>query len=161
MDTASIILNMVLQAVLIILVFFVLYIVAWKPFLRYLRERQNAVMALQEEARAEKEFANKLTLEAQTRLQEVNAKSDEIIETAEATAKEIVLQERANVQREVARKLELADRETEQERHRLEEEMQQNTITLASKLAAQFLTEKASEEETEKQIKKFLKKIGD
>jgi len=160
-NVTAIIFNMGLQAALIAIVFFILYIFAWKPFLRYLHERQNAVMALQDEARVEKEYAAKLSLDAQTKLQEVNEKSDEIIESAEATAKQIVLQERENVGREVARKLELADREAEQDRHRLEEEMQQKTVDLASELAAQFLSEKASEEATEKQIKQFLKKIGE
>jgi len=160
-DVTSVIFNMVVQAVLIVVVFFVLYKFAWKPFLHYLHERQNAVMALHDEARVEKEFAAKLSLEAQAKLQEVNQKSDEIIESAELTAKQIVLQERENVGREVARKLELADREAEQQRHRLEEEMQQNTINLAAELAAQFLTEKSNEEETEQQITRFLKKMGE
>lgn len=160
-EVLSVVINIIVQTLLIAFVFALLYKFAWKSFLRYLHDRQDAVISAQEEARLMKEEATTLATEAKAKLQEINQRSDKVIETAEETAKQLVTQQRETAQKEINRKLEVADKQVEQERRRLEEEMQEKAVELASELAAQFLETKASEAQTEQQIESFLKKMGE
>ena len=161
LDSLSIIFNIVVQVLLLAFVFTLLYIFAWKPFIKYLSDRQNAVIEAQESARKETEKASQVAMEAKAKLQEINGKADEIIENAEETAKQIVAKQREVAQKEITKKMEVADLQLEQERRRLEEEMEAKAVTLASDIAAQFLTSKISEEATEQQIEHFLEKMGE
>jgi|GEM_PF-2622038 len=153
--------NMIVQIVLILLIFILMYIIGWKPFLKYLKDRQKVAILAFEEAEKQKNEANEIVIQAHKKIEELNIQSAQMIANAEETAKKIVEQQRETVNKEVERKRTLAEKQIQIEQIRMEEKMQQQAIELASQVAAEFLTSKATDITTEAQIDAFLKKMGD
>ncbi|MGL5041604.1 MAG: hypothetical protein ACRC6X_00695 [Culicoidibacterales bacterium] len=158
---ATIIVNMVVQLLLVVFVFYILYRVGWKPFLTYLTERQTIVTTILTEAQTQKEDANTLFVEAQEKLLDINAKTDGILHDAEQTAKIMVEQQTQKLKKELERKRLAADAQLAADRTRLQDEMQKQAVDMATKVAGQFLSANATEEQTEKQIESFIEKMGD
>ncbi len=157
----SVIFNMGIQMLLIVFVFYILYLVGWKPFLKYLQERQNVVTTVIVEAEQQKDEATELFVAAQTKLQNINDKTEAMLQKAEKTAKLMVEQQQESLKIELERKRLAADKQIEYDKKRLQEEMQKQAVEMAAQVAAQFLESKASKEQTEKQIDTFMKKLGD
>jgi F0F1-type ATP synthase, subunit b len=153
--------NMIVQIVLILLIFILMYIIGWKPFLKYLKDRQKAAVLAFEEAEKQKNEANEIVIQTHKKIEKLNIQSAQMIANAEKTAKKIIEQQRENVNKEVERKRTLAEKQIQIEQIRMEEKMQQRAVELASQVAAEFLTSKATDITTEEQIDAFLKKMGD
>lgn len=157
----TVIFNMVIQMLSIVFVFYILYLVGWKPFLKYLEERKNVVIDVIAEAEQQKEEATELFVAAQTRLQSIDDKTEAMLHKAEQTARQMVEQQHESLKIELERKRLAADKQIEYDRKRLQEEAQRQAVEIATQVAAQFLESKASEEKTEQQIDTFMKKLGD
>lgn len=157
----TVIFNMVIQMLSIVFIFYILYLVGWKPFLKYLEERKNVVIDVIAEAEQQKEEATELFVAAQTRLQSIDDKTEAMLHKAEQTARQMVEQQHESLKIELERKRLAADKQIEYDRKRLQEEAQRQAVEMATQVAAQFLESKASEEKTEQQIDAFMKKLGD
>ena len=114
----SVIFNMGIQMLLIVFVFYILYLVGWKPFLKYLQERQNVVTTVIVEAEQQKDEATELFVAAQTKLQNINDKTEAMLQKAEKTAKLMVEQQQESLKIELERKRLAADKQIEYDKKR-------------------------------------------
>ncbi|GBU10868.1 hypothetical protein AwErysi_04840 [Erysipelotrichaceae bacterium] len=157
----TVLLNMGLQTLLIVFVFYIIYRVGWESFLKYIEERQSIVTTVIVEAQHQKDDAQVLFVEAQVKLQNINDKTEDMLKKAEATSKMMVEAQARSLKLELDNKRLAADKQLEYERRRLTEEMQKQAVDMATKVASQFLESKASKEQTEMQIESFIEKMGE
>jgi len=144
------------QVINFVILFGLLYLVAYKPIMRMLDERSRRVKESIEQTEEIKEQAEMAEKETAKRIQEANKESQKIIQKAEQAGEEIRQKAQLDAEKQTEKILKRAQVEIEQERDEIINELRQQfanlTIMTAGKVIDKTLDKKAHRELIEKAL---------
>lgn len=150
-------LKIVIHLVVIVVLGVGLYLLLYKPILRFIRNRQETIQkglddgkAMQEEGQAaKKEYDDKLaTLEEERK---------DVLAKAEEESREIIRQANLQADRDAAEIKERAAKEAAQAKKQAVDEIQTDASKVAITLAGEILRREISQEENDRLIEECLK----
>ena len=144
------------QVINFVVLFGLLYLVAYKPIMRMLDERSRRVKESMEQTEMIKEQADMAEKETAKRIQEANKESQKIIQKAEQAGEEIKQKTQLDAEKQTEKILKRTQVEIEQERDEIINELRQQfanlTIMTAGKVIDKTLDEKTHRELIEKAL---------
>jgi len=131
----------------------------YKPVMNMLDSRRQKIKGDLEQARRQKEEANKLKEKHQSELKQARKKAQQIIDEAEdrgeERAQEIIAEAREEAERIKERNL----AEIEQARQEAADELRQEVASISMMVASKFLREKLDEQEHQELIQSYIEDL--
>lgn len=158
---AQLIFDVLINALNIFVLFLFLSYMFCEPVRKLLRTRQEKIKNQLEEAASEKADAEKLKEEYQARLGEVDKEAQEMLSQAR---KKAMLNERQIVQEaqdEALRIRQRADAEIQLEKEKAQDDMKQQIVLVATRMAGKVVGASVDEEKQDALIQDTLKEMGD
>lgn len=158
---AQLLFNLVFQGIAIFLLFMAASYLLLNPVRKKLNDRKERVMREQREALENREAAVRMREEYDGKLKEINKVAEQILSDSRKKAMQRENEIIVNAKEEAGRIIAGARQEAELEQKRVNDEVKQEIISVASLLSEKFV---ASSLDTEKQnalIEQTLKEIGD
>lgn len=158
-DFEALPLQMLLHALMILILFFVLGKLVFRPILNNLQKRQAAIQSNIDSANQQKNDAARLKEEYEQKLSGVMKEREEILAKThkDAIAKETAIVEEARNEAERIR--ERAQRDIDQQREKMHEELKQETVQLASVMAGKLMQHSATVEDRQKLLDEAVKEM--
>ncbi|MDN5347031.1 MAG: F-type H+-transporting ATPase subunit b [Clostridia bacterium] len=152
--------SFLLQALDLLIVLGVLYLLLHKPLGQLMAQREQKVEATLAEAAAAKDKAESLLAEYQKKLNAARKEAQEIVEQARAlsekTREEILAEAKAQAERTLAE----ARREIEAEKARALKEIREEAATLAVLAAGKVIERALTDADHERLARQFLSEVG-
>lgn len=153
--------NQVIWSIINFLVFFgLLAYFGWKPVLRMLEEREKKIAADLNHAENEREAAARARHEYEQRLREAQAKVEEMLTQAQATAAQLREQQLRQTQDEAAAILARAEQTIARERDEALAQLRREVADLAVEVARRVIERDFSEEDQRRLAREFVEEIG-
>ncbi|MBC8205047.1 F0F1 ATP synthase subunit B [bacterium] len=137
----------------------VLRVVAWKPILAMLEARENKIRGDLDNARSEREKAEKITVDLEKRLQEARKEAYEIIAMSRQAAESVREETIENARKDSALMVERAKAEIQLEREKTAQALRAELSGLVIAAAAQIIGKKLSPEEHLDLIRKTIEEV--
>ncbi len=145
----------------LLLLYFILKKVLYKPVVSIMEQRKNEVEGIYSSARSEKEEAEGLITEYTAKLNNAKDEASEIIKNATVYAKkneEAIIEEARSEAKKI---MEKASAEIEQERKKTYENIKTDISELSVAIAQKIIQKEISKEEHEALILDFIENVGD
>ena len=139
-----------------ILLLVVLRVVAWKPLLATLEEREHTIRSSLDEAQQARQEAERLLAENRRILAEANRESTCILEQGREEAERLRASLAEQAQEEARRLIEAARREIQRERQVAVQELKTTSADLALAAAGQLLGSAVTGEDHRRLVTEFL-----
>lgn len=158
-DFEALPLQMLLHAIMILIMFFVLGKLVFKPVLQNLQKRRDAIQNNIDSAEKQKNDAAQLKMEYEQKLSGVMKEREEILAKThkDAARKETEIVEEAR--NEASRIRERAQRDITQEREKMQEELKQETVQLASAMAEKLMKHSIQAEDQKMLLDQAVKEM--
>lgn len=158
-------LQLLTDAVLMIIAIFVLFLVAsyflFNPARELLKKRQDKIRGELEDAAADKEDAANLKAEYEDRLKNIDKEAEEILSDARKRALANENRIVAEAKEEAARIIERARAEAELEKQKAADDVKREMVVLASMLAGKVVKASIDTNIQESLVNETLKEIGE
>lgn len=151
--------TMLIQLLSTALLFFVLKKFLWGPAKNILNVRSAQMQADLSDAENAKEEAQKQLIEARGELTKAYKSSEEIINGAKTEATKLKEEIMADAKREAMLKINEGDRRVEMKKKEAESQMYDEIVKVAMAATAKLLDEKATADDDDAAISKFVKEI--
>ena len=138
-----------------------LYLMLYKPILRFIRNRQENIQKGIDEGKAMQEEGQAVKEEYDRKMADIDAERDRVIADAQAQSEQIVADAHAQVQKECTQIKEDARRKAEAEQQAAKEELRQDAGKVAVDLAGAILEREISPEDNERLIIECLNAWSD
>lgn len=158
-DFEALPLQMLLHAAMILVMFFVLGKLVFKPVLKNLQKRQEAIQNNIDSAEKQKSDAMQLKSEYEQKLGGVMKEREEILAKThkDAIQKETEIVEEAR--NEADRIRQRAQRDIAQQREKMQEELKQDTVQLASAMAEKLMRHSATVQDQQQLLDEAVKEM--
>ena len=160
-DFSSMPLQLVFHALLVLVLFFILGKLLFKPVQKILDKRKEMVQSSIEDAQQKQQQAQELKAEYDQKLAAAMTERDQIIQDAYKTAQE---QERAileDARQEAARIRERASREVALEQDKARDLLKKETVGLAAAIAEKFVRESISVSDQKQLVEDAIAEMED
>ena len=160
-DFSSMPLQLVFHALLVLVLFFILGKLLFKPVQKILDKRKEMVQSSIDDAQQKQQQAQELKAEYDQKLAAAMTERDQIIQDAYKTAQE---KERAileDARQEAARIRERASREVAQEQDKARDLLKRETVSLASAIAEKFVRESISDSDQKQLVEDAIAEMED
>lgn len=131
--------NGIAQLVNFLILAFLLTWLLYKPVREFLASRAQRIKSQFSQAKSEMEDANKLKLEYQEKMQEIESHKNEILDSARRNATEAGRQVLAEARKEADDALSRARASIEMEKERAHDEMRREIVEVAAAISGKFL----------------------
>ncbi len=148
-------------ALSILVMFIFLSYLLFNPARKFLKKRQDYVASQLAQAESDKEEANQAKIEYNAKLKDVNKEAEQILSD---TRKKALKRETAIIdeaKEEAHRIVEQAGKEAELEKSRVENEIKQEMISVASAMAGKFVEASLDQSKQDQLVDEALKEMGD
>ncbi|MDI3298836.1 MAG: F0F1 ATP synthase subunit B [Bacillota bacterium] len=153
--------NLVVWSIVNFVVFFgLLTYFGWKPLLRMLEEREKRIAGDLAHAENEREAAAKARHEYEQRLRDAQAKVEEMLNQAQATAAQLREQQLRQTQEEAAAILARAEQAIARERDEALAQLRREVADLAVEVARRVIERDFGEEDQRRLAREFVEEIG-
>ena len=139
--------------------FIALLLIAWKPLLRALDERERRIRESLEKAELAKAEAERAIAENQANMEASLRRSQELVAEARQEADRVRTQARDEAREESKRIIEEGRRQLEAERRATVADLRQEAAGLAISAAEQLLKRNLGEEENRQLVEEFIKQL--
>lgn len=139
--------------------FIALLLIAWKPLLKALDERERRIRESLEKAELAKAEAERAIAENQANMEASLRRSQELVAEARQEADRVRTQAREEAREESKRIMEEGRRQLEAERRATVAELRQEAAGLAISAAEQLLKRNLGEEENRQLVEDFIKQL--
>lgn len=158
-DFEALPLQMLFHAIMILIMFFVLGKLVFKPVLKILQKRREAIQSNIDSAEAQKNEAQRLKEEYEAKLSGVMKEREEILARShkDALQKETAIVEAARGEADRIR--ERAQRDITQEREKMKDELKQETVQLASAMAEKLMEHGTTAEDQQRLLQQAVKEM--
>lgn len=143
------------------LLLILLKVVAYKPILKALEERQNNIDQSIRDAEASSAEAKKVMAEYTAKLQEARQEAQEIIERATKLGEDSKAEILAKAQEEANKTIAKAKAEIQAEKERAVAQIRDEVANLAILAAGKVLNKEITNEDHKKMVKDFVEEVGD
>ena len=160
-DFSSMPLQLVFHAILVLVLFYVLGRLLFKPVQKILEKRREMVQSTVEDARQNQQRAQELKDEYDRKLAAAMTERDQILQDAYKTAQEkerAVLEE---ARQEAARIRERSAREVALEQEKARDLLKRETVGLAAAIAEKFVRESISETDQKQLVEDAIEEMED
>ncbi|MBZ4687931.1 MAG: F-type H+-transporting ATPase subunit b [Clostridia bacterium] len=151
----------ILQAINLLIVMGVLYILLYKPLMRVIEERDNKIENNLQEAQSAKEEANELLAQYKEQLGQAREEARGIIENAKKIGDDTRERIIAEAREEANKTLEKAKREIETEKAKALGEIRSEAATLAVLVAGKVIKKELDTEEHKRLAQEFVDEVGE
>lgn len=158
---AQLLFNLVFQGIAIFLLFMAASYLLLNPVRKKLNDRKERVMREQREAFENKEAAVRMREEYDGKLNEINKVAEQILSDSRKKAMQRENEIIINAKEEAGRIIAGARQEAELEQKRVNDEVKQEIISVASLLSEKFVASSLDKEKQNALIEQTLKEIGD
>lgn len=158
---AQLIYDAILLAIAILVMFTFLSYLLFNPARDFLKKRQERVKQDIDQAAADKEEARKLREDYESRIQNIQAEADEILNAARKKALENETRIVDEAKEEAARILSRARNQAELEKKAAAEDMKKEMIVVASAMAGKLVGNAVTAEVSDALLEDTLKEIGE
>ena len=158
---AQLIYDAILLAIAILVMFTFLSYLLFNPARDFLKKRQDRVKQDIDQAAADKEEARKLREDYESRIQNIQAEADEILNAARKKALENETRIVDEAKEEAARILSRARNQAELEKKAAAEDMKKEMIVVASAMAGKLVGNAVTAEVSDALLEDTLKEIGE
>lgn len=158
-DFEALPLQMLFHAIMILIMFFVLGKLVFKPVLKILEKRRNAIQNNIDSAEQQKNEAMQLKADYEAKLEGVMKEREEILARThkDAMQKETAIVEEAR--NEADRIRERAQRDVTQEREKMRDELKQETVQLASAMAEKLMEHSVADADQKRLLDQAVKEM--
>ena len=150
---------MIWTAVTFLLTFVALRMIAWKPLLGMLDEREGRIRESLEKAERAKAEAERAIAENQANMEKSLRKSQELVGQAQQEAERVRTQAREDARAEAKRILDDGRRQLEVERRAVIADLRQEAAGLAISAAEQLLKRNLGQQENRQLVEDFLEQL--
>ena len=150
---------MIWTAVTFLLTFVALRMIAWKPLLGMLDEREGRIRESLEKAERAQADAERAIAENRANMEESLRKSEELVGQAQQEAERVRTQAREDARAEAKRILEDGRRQLEVERRAAIADLRQEAAGLAISAAEQLLKRNLGQQENRQLVEDFLEQL--
>lgn len=150
---------MIWTVVMFAVTFIALLLIAWKPLLRALDERERRIRESLEKAELAKAEAERAIAENQANMEASLRRSQELVAEARQEADRVRTQAREEAREESKRIMEEGRRQLEAERRATVAELRQEAAGLAISAAEQLLKRNLGQEENRQLVEDFIKQL--
>lgn len=158
---AQLIYDAILLAIAILVMFTFLSYLLFNPARDFLKKRQERVKQDIDQAAADKEEARKLREDYESRIQNIQAEADEILNAARKKTLENETRIVDEAKEEAARILSRARNQAELEKKAAAEDMKKEMIVVASAMAGKLVGNAVTAEVSDALLEDTLKEIGE
>lgn len=158
---AQLLFNLVFQGIAIFLLFMAASYLLLNPVRKKLNDRKERVMREQREALENREAAVRMREEYDGKLKEINKVAEQILSDSRKKAMQRENEIIVNAKEEAGRIIAGARQEAELEQKRVNDEVKQEIISVASLLSEKFVASSLDKEKQNALIEQTLKEIGD
>lgn len=151
----------VLTLIAVAVLFFVMGYFLFNPARKMLEERRNKIRGDLTEAAKQREEALALKAEYEDKLKNINREAEEILSLARKKALENENRIIAEAGQEASRIMERAHRESLLEKQKMQDEIKQEIVTVASLMTEKLMKNLVNAEIQEQLIDETLKEMGD
>ena len=153
--------EVVLQLVATLVLFFVLRHFLFKPVTELLNKRKEAIEKEINDAKTGKEEALKLKESYEVKIQEAKKEGHEIIEASRKRGEELREEIVENANNEARGIIEKAKREMDSEREKAVDDLKNQVVTIAMMAASKVVEENLDADSHKKMINKFIDEVGE
>lgn len=158
---AQLLFTLVFQGIAIFLLFMAASYLLLNPVRKKLNDRKERVMREQREALENREAAVRMREEYDGKLKEINKVAEQILSDSRKKAMQRENEIIVNAKEEAGRIIAGARQEAELEQKRVNDEVKQEIISVASLLSEKFVASSLDKEKQNALIEQTLKEIGD
>lgn len=150
---------MIWTGVTFLLTLVALRLIAWKPILGALDEREGRIRDSLEKAEQAKREAEKAIAENRTNMEESLRRSQELVVEARQEAERVRAQAREEAREEARKIMDEGRRQLEAERRAAVAEIRQETAGLAIRAAEQLLRKNLGQDDNRRLVEEFLEQL--
>ncbi|MGN0390143.1 MAG: F0F1 ATP synthase subunit B [Wujia sp.] len=158
---AQLLFDILIQGLAVFLLFIFLTYVLINPVKKVLDDRQNKIRNDLAQAASDREEAAKLRAEYDEKIKNADAEAGEILTSARKRAVKNEESIIAEAKEEANRIISRANQEAELEKNRVQDEVKQEIIGVATAMAGKFVASSLDEEKQASLIDETLKEMGD
>jgi len=142
----------IMQAVILLIIIFLMKKFAWKPILASLDARESEIKDAIESAKKAKEELAKLTTDKEALIKEAQLEKDTILKEAQATSTKIVDDAKETAKAEGAKLIEAAKASIETERKAAIADIKQTSAALAIEIAEKVIKNELKDKKAQEAI---------
>ncbi len=150
---------MIWTVVTFLVTFVALRLIAWKPILGALDEREGRIRASLEKADQAREEAERAIAENKANMEASLRRSQELVAEARQEAERVRAQAREEAREEARKIMDEGRRQLETERHLAVAELRQEAAGLAIRAAEHLLKKNVGEPENRRLVEEFLEQL--